>query len=291
MKCFSKIILLGLALNLIIIISSLELNLSRNNKRRLNSLKRHNNRHHRRDDPAQPAQPAQSAQTEQSSESEGDCGCKIVYAYYEGPKIQKKKPYKRRWPEPADIPKPPEQVKEPVVCTPEDGDVFLEEMSALFPPPIAKRKPKKKEIPKPEAPKVVTGPNGSTTTTVVITKSSTVVSSPPPPPPQKPAEPPKGKFTTELLALAEKFKEKVIADQKNGLNNKSKKSKEGKKKKLTADEKEKLNLLRTKNIFLKKARKECYHKIRKYLQPEYKITYKDTKCHIIGRLFFTCFPL
>jgi len=50
-------------------------------------------------------------------------------------------------------------------------------------------------------------------------------------------------------------------------------------------------MMGTKLVFIKKARGECYHKLRKYLQVDYKIPYKGGKGHTIGRLLFSCLHL
>lgn len=241
MKCISRLLLLCIAAHLLISVTSHESKSSHHSHMK-NLLHR---RHSMRQD-------------------EEDCGCKIVYAYYEPPKEVKKRPYKARWPK-KEEPKKEEPKTIVPTCEPGDGGAFLAELRKLFPPSISVRKPK---------PQVETkGESGSVTVTVSHSSSTVVASGPP-----------KGQFTKQIYDMCVRFHSKVIKAQKGGVPTKSKKGK----KPLSPEERRKEEMKATRRVFVKQFREKCYSKLRNYLEPTYKIPFKGSKCHEIGRTIFTC---
>ncbi len=250
MKFWFTLILLVLTINLVIISSVKSTKSERRVKSKFLRVK-----HHSRS---------------QFTQADTDCGCKITYSYFEGPKVLKKKPYKRRWPLPKPIEKPEPPKKEPTTCNPGDGGALLIKLRKLFPPPITHRKPKKHS----------TSSKGGVTVVTVSSSSSSASSTPP-----------QGKFTKQIYELANNFREKIRADEKAAAGLPRKKTKLYPRKKLTPEEKEKKAMEERKEVVLKMGRRKCYSRIRQYLQSQYKIPYKGKKCHIIGRLLFTCLTL
>ncbi len=257
MKCSCKFILLSLTISLLVYINATKITSQSKTETEFES-GRYKYRH----------------QLHRFRQDDADCGCKIVYAYFEGPKKPKKKKYKRRWPAPKDIPVTPKPKKPPTVCDPTDGQNFLAEIRKFFPKSISKRKPKH----------IV---NKKSDGTVVTTVSTTTTSSG--------GGPPTGPFTKLLFDRCKTFKDRVTKDQKLkiGMVTGGKKSAAGKakQKKLTAQEQKRLQTERMKKKYMKAARIDCYSKIRRYLEVQYRIPYKGTKCHIIGRLLWTCMKL
>jgi hypothetical protein len=253
MKRFTLFLLSVISVSLLLCVSASVKN-SRHTTRSSNNLMRHKTHHKNRQD-------------------EDDCGCKIVYSFNEQPKILPKKPYKRRWPKIPELPKP---VVVPVVvtCQGAEGQSLLAQLRKMFPLPVTKRKPKSSSS---------GGAGGVVTTTTSSSSSSGAPAA-------------LTGFAKSLLDEATRFKAKITADNKKTPVRRSPITKKKTKivvvkEKLTPEKRERLAMMAKKEAFLKRARKTCYSKIRRYLDPEYKIRYKGKKCHIIGRLLKTCFDL
>lgn len=247
---FSRVLLINIAIRLFMTINSSETSVEVSVLKKLKRFKRHLMR-----------------------EEEADCGCKIVYSYYEGPKELKRKEYKKRWANVPPLPKPEIKV-EPVTCEPADGGAFLAEIRKLFPAPDQKAKPNITSSTNTTDTETPDGSSSSSSTTTVSQSSSTTVVS---------SGPPSGKYTGQLFTMAKAFKDRIVA-------HKLRKSKLPKstKRKRSRREIDRLEKLKAKEIILNKGRKECYHRIRQYLQESYIIPYKGTKCHLIGRSLYTC---
>ena len=275
MKCFKKPLFICICVILVVFICSVSAISSENNKFSNSRIKL---KHQDADKP--------------SSEEEDemyDCGCKIVKSFFALPKPKKVKPYERRWPQVAPIPKPPVVPPKEATCDKEDGDQFYSELKKFFPAP---KRPKPPKPPKKKKPSTSTSTKNGvkrsfsrTTTTFTRTITKIIRFS---------FKRPEGEFTRKLFDLIQLFKEKMAKDKRlkrrrRGRNIRRRNKRKSKPRRLTRKEILKKRLQETKKMIEVRNRKSCYKRIRDYMDESFPIPYKNVKrCDLIGRALQTC---
>jgi hypothetical protein len=99
-----------------------------------------------------------------------------------------------------------------------------------------------------------------------------------------------GEDGQQIFAAAQRY-QALLEDDKKRKERKMSGKKRSKKnrKKYTLEEKEKYQEMKIKQDFQRKARKECFDKIRKYTDEKFQPRYVVPKCWIMGRIMLRCF--
>lgn len=212
-------------------------------------------------------------------ENPAECGCKIILAYWAPPHFPKKRPYVRRWPAVPPLPKPKGKVYPHVTCDGPEGALFYIKLKSYFPQPI-KRKAKKK----PAKSNKILGRFSKVVRTVSSSSHSEVKAS-------GRLSPYASKILGDIRGFIRRYHKdihphKKLAKVKRAPAKHLKASpvpaKKEKKKKLTYEQKKKLENKRRTDAILKKQRYHDFHALRKMFAKGYVYPYAGSKCTNMG---------
>jgi len=207
------------------------------------------------------------------------CGCEIVMSYFEHPKVIKRLPYTKRWPDVKHEPKVeiPKVPLKNATCVEAQGEQLYAALASIFPSHVLR------DTKKPKA----SGTEGSVTSSGVATTSDGSI-----------ADMKKllGEFGDEIMTAAKRLGDQISKDEidakgpvrKSPIKSSGKALDDVKPKPLTVAEIEKAKREVMKNKFEAKARSDCKAKLRNLLNPKVQGQYKKPKCWVIGRVIKRC---
>ena len=207
------------------------------------------------------------------------CGCEIVMSYFEHPKVIKRLPYSKRWPNVTHEPKV-EKHKEPLknaTCVEAQGEQLYAALAAIFPAHVLRETGK----PKPASSEgTVTSSGVATTSDGSLADMKKLL----------------GEFGDEILNAAKRLGDLISKDvldaagpkRRGPVKSSGNALDDTPPKKLTVAEIEKAKREVIKNEFEAKDRADCKAKLRNLLNPKVQGQYKKPKCWVIGRTIKRC---